>query len=62
MKKHTFKRCAAVLAACTMMASAMPVVSMTAFAEGEGNLITNSTFDKGVADWGTYKESGGNAH
>ena len=23
------------------------------------NLISNSTFDKGVSDWGTYKESGG---
>ena len=57
MKKHTFKRCAAVLAACTVMASAMPVVSMTANAAT--NLISNSTFESGTSGWGTYKESGG---
>ncbi|MBR1822839.1 MAG: glycoside hydrolase family 9 protein [Ruminococcus sp.] len=57
MKKHTLKRCAAVLAACTVMASAMPVVSMTANAAT--NLISNSTFESGTSGWGTYKESGG---
>ena len=59
MKRHTFKKCAAVLAACTIMASAMPVVSLTATAATGGNLIKNSTFESGVSDWGTYKESGG---
>lgn len=57
MKKNTLRRCAAAVAACAVMASAMPLVpSMTFAAE---NLISNSTFDSGVADWGTYKESGG---
>ncbi len=57
MKKGTLKRCAAVLAACTIMASAMPVASLQVSAAG--NLISNSTFESGVKDWGTYKESGG---
>ncbi len=45
------------LAACTVMASAMPVFSMTASAAS--NLISNSTFESGTSGWGTYKESGG---
>ncbi len=57
MRKNTFKRCAAMLAACTVMASAMPVFSMTASAAS--NLISNSTFESGTSGWGTYKESGG---
>ena len=57
MKKHLLKRCTAALAACTLMASAMPLLPITASAEG--NLISNSTFEKDVKDWGTYKESGG---
>ena len=57
MKKISIRRCAAALAACTVMASAMPVIPMSASAAE--NLISNSTFDKGVSDWGTYKESGG---
>lgn len=57
MKKSTFRRCAAVLAACTIMSSAMPVSSLQVSAAG--NLISNSTFESGVKDWGTYKESGG---
>ena len=57
MKKMTIKRCAAVLAACTVMAASAPAVSAPIMAAG--NLISNSTFESGVSGWGTYKESGG---
>lgn len=57
MKKHTLRRCAAAFAACAVMASAMPVVQLTAGAAG--NIISNSTFESGTSGWGTYKESGG---
>ncbi len=57
MKKHNFRRCAAVFAACTIMASALPVVSAPVSAAG--NIIKNSTFETGTSGWGTYKESGG---
>ncbi len=57
MKKNTLKRCAAAIAACTIMASAMPAVDFSGIAAE--NIITNSTFDNGTTDWGVYKESGG---
>ncbi|MCR4639419.1 glycoside hydrolase family 9 protein [Ruminococcus sp.] len=57
MKKSSIKRCAAVLAACTVMAASAPAVSAPTMAAG--NLISNSTFESGTTDWGTYKESGG---
>ena len=57
MKKHSFKRCAAALAACMVMASAMPVVTAPVMAAG--NIIKNSTFDSNTSGWGIYKESGG---
>lgn len=59
MKKNLFKRCTAVLAMCGVMASAMPLTSVPAMAAVGQNIITNSTFDNGTTDWGTYKESGG---
>lgn len=60
MKKRTFKRISAAFAACTVMASAMPVTSVMT-ASAAGNLISNSDFENGIADWGMYKESGGKA-
>lgn len=57
MKKNTLKRCVAAIAACTIMASAMPVVNFSGIAAE--NIITNSTFENGTTDWGIYKESGG---
>lgn len=57
MKKFNFRRCAAAVAAFAVMASAMPSVPFAA--EAAGNIIKNSTFDNGTAEWGTYKESGG---
>lgn len=59
MKKNrnTFRRCVAAAASCVLMASAMPVIPFAASAAG--NIISNSTFDTGTTDWGTYKESGG---
>lgn len=57
MKAKTLKRFAASLAACTVMASAVPNVNMISFAAS--NIISNSTFDSGTSGWGTYKESGG---
>ncbi len=58
MKKQSFRRIAAGLAACVLMASALP---MTQFTASAANLISNSTFDSGSTDWGIYKESGGSA-
>ena len=57
MKKINIKRCAAVFAACTVLAASMPYSSMPVIAAG--NIISNSTFENGTAGWGTYKESGG---
>ena len=57
MKKQVLKKCAASLAACALMATATPISVIPASAGS--NLISNSTFDNGVSDWGTYKESGG---
>lgn len=59
MKKHLFRRCVAAVAACTIMASAMPAVNIAVNAAD--NIITNSTFETGTTDWGVYKESGGAA-
>ena len=51
-----YKRCAAALAACTVLAAALPVTFPTAAAD---NIISNSTFESGTTGWGTYQESGG---
>ncbi len=56
-KKNIFRRCAAAAASCVLMAAAMPAIPFAASAAE--NLISNSTFDVGIKDWGTYKESGG---
>lgn len=58
MKTRKFRKIAAAIAACTLMASAMPVVPAASVAAGK-NLISNFDFESGIADWGTYKESGG---
>lgn len=57
MKKNILRRCAAVLAMCSVMTAAMPLVSVPALAAQ--NIISNSTFDSGISGWSTYKESGG---
>ena len=54
--KNIFKRCTAVFAMCSIMATAMP---MSILAVDSTNIISNSTFDSNVDGWGTYKESGG---
>lgn len=54
MKSKKFRKLAAAIAACTVMASALPAVVSAA-----SNIISNSTFDYGTSGWGTYKESGG---
>ena len=51
-----FQRIAAGLAACVLMGTAVPAAALPVSAE---NLISNSTFDNGTTDWGTYKETGG---
>lgn len=56
MKKHTFKRIAAGLAAFAMLAVGVPTVQFSASA---ADLISNGTFESGIQDWGMYKESGG---
>ena len=57
MKKRTFRRLAAGIAACAMLAMAVPTVQlMPAHA---ADLISNGTFESGTSGWGTYKESGG---
>ena len=55
MTKKAFRRCAAVISACTLLASAVPAVPASA----ADNIITNSTFESGTSGWGTYKETGG---
>ncbi len=57
MKKNTLRRCMAAAASCILMASAIPEIPFAVSAAE--NLISNSTFDTGTTDWGTYKESGG---
>lgn len=51
-----FNRIAAGIAACVLMGTSVPFAALPASA---ANLISNSTFDSGTTDWGTYKESGG---
>ena len=60
MKNLTIKRCAAVFAACTVIAAAMPYNGASVIAAG--NIISNSTFESGTSGWGTYKESGGKCY
>ncbi len=57
MKAKALRRFAAAAAACTIMASAMPVIPSVTYAAG--NIIKNSTFESGTSGWGTYKETGG---
>lgn len=57
MKSKKFRKLAAAIAACTVMASALPAVP--AVVSAASNIISNSTFDYGTSGWGTYKESGG---
>lgn len=57
MKKKGLKRVFAALAACSVMASAMPVMNFAASAAD--NIIRNSTFETSTEEWGVYKESGG---
>ena len=60
MKKRTFRRVFAGIAACAMMAAAMPAANLsTAFAAK--NIVSNPTFDTGTSGWAIYKESGGAA-
>lgn len=56
MKKNTFKRVATVVSAAIILTS-LPVVPLNISAAN--NMISNSTFESGTKDWGTYKESGG---
>ena len=58
MKKQTFKRIAAAIAACVMLGAAIPAATIPASA---ANLVSNSTFESGSSGWGMYKESGGAA-
>lgn len=57
MKSKKIRKLAAAIAACTVMASALPAVP--AVVSAASNIISNSTFDSGTSGWGTYKESGG---
>lgn len=57
MKSKKFRKLAAAIAACTVMASALPAVP--AVVSAASNIISNSTFDSRTSGWGTYKESGG---
>ena len=57
MKKLNIRRCAAAAAACAVLSAGLPYTSTNVLAAE--NLISNSTFDKSTAGWGTYKESGG---
>ncbi len=58
MKKNTFRRCAAVFAACAAMLTSLPAMQIPVSAAA---LISNGTFEGGTSGWGMYKESGGAA-
>ena len=60
MRKSIRSRMLSLLAACAMLAGAAQAVVPAAGFAAE-NLISNSTFENGTADWGIYKESGGAA-
>ena len=60
MKKSIRSRMLSLLAACAMLAGAAQAVVPTAGFAAE-NLVTNSDFETGTADWAIYKESGGAA-
>jgi len=59
MKLKGFKKALSALIASLMLSSAIAVSNTSA--ENVENIITNSTFDTGTADWSIYKESGGSA-
>ena len=61
MRSKKLKKFAAMLAACTVMASAMPVVQSVSYAAEGTNILKNGDFESGTKGWGTYKESGGKA-
>ena len=58
MKKNSFKRCVAAIAAAVVMGSAMPVVTAAPVFAAE-NIIRNPGMDEGKSNWAVYKESGG---
>ena len=60
MKSKKLKKTLSVFTACLMLSSVTPVFTVNAESTVE-NIITNSTFDNGISDWGIYKESGGSA-
>jgi len=57
MQSRKIRKLAASVAACAVMASALPIVPASVSAAS--NIISNSTFDYNTSGWGTYKESGG---
>ncbi len=57
-QKNSIRRCAAAIAVCAMMTAALPIAQISVSA---ADLISNGTFESGISDWGTYKESGGAA-
>lgn len=61
MKKHMIRKITAGLAACALLVSALPAMDNAQLTASAANLISNSTFESGSSDWGTYKESGGAA-
>ncbi len=56
MKKHIVKKIMAAIAAGTIMATAVPAMSLTTSA---ATTIFNSTFDSGYPGWSSFKQSGG---
>lgn len=56
MKLKLKKVFESLVASVTLVSMTMPVCSVTYASD---NIITNSTFDSGIQDWGIYKESGG---
>ena len=58
MKKSKLRKCLAAIAAAAVMTTVVPATPLYVSAD---NMITNSTFDRGTNDWGTYKQSGGAA-
>lgn len=60
-KKGFWRRCLSSAIALVLLASSSSFLNVTNIYAAGGNLISNSTFDSGVANWGTYMDGGGSA-
>jgi len=60
-KKGFWRRCLSSAIALILLASSSSFANVANIYAAGGNLISNSTFDSGVKNWGTYMDGGGSA-